>query len=161
MSSIIHGAVASHYPLAAIANWPLTLGRDGARTPLPWSSTQLHAGFGLSTPWLPVSDDHVDLAVDRQENDPNSTLHHTRRAIALRKKFAALRIGKIEFVASDDDLLVFTRGEGNEAILCAFNLGHASAEFPLPEGWHVVEAINGADPETGQLKPLQGLFARR
>src|SRR3546814_1174734 len=32
----------------AIANWPHTLGRDGARTPLPWTSTARNAGFTRS-----------------------------------------------------------------------------------------------------------------
>src|SRR3546814_6085537 len=26
-------------------NWPLTLSRDGARTPLPWAAEAAHAGF--------------------------------------------------------------------------------------------------------------------
>lgn len=145
----------------AIANWPLTLGRDGARTPLPWSSTELNAGFGPSEPWLPVCDDHVGLSVDCQDKAPNSTLNRTRRAIDLRKQFAALRTGKIEFVASSEDLLVFTRGSGADAILCAFNLGHATAHYALPEGWHVVESINGAKPDSGTLQPLEGYLASR
>jgi len=37
----------------AIANWPLTLGRDGARTPLPWDGSVL-GGFTTGTPWLPL-----------------------------------------------------------------------------------------------------------
>ncbi|MBU2417894.1 MAG: alpha-glucosidase, partial [Alphaproteobacteria bacterium] len=37
----------------AIANWPQTLGRDGARTPMPWSADQPHAGFSTAEPWLP------------------------------------------------------------------------------------------------------------
>ena len=32
----------------AIANWPLTLSRDGARTPMPWNDSAC-AGFGSTT----------------------------------------------------------------------------------------------------------------
>jgi alpha-glucosidase len=54
----------------AIANWPQTLGRDGARTPMPWVSTALNAGFSAVEPWLPVDPAHLPLAVDAQEADP-------------------------------------------------------------------------------------------
>ena len=37
----------------AIANWPLTLSRDGARTPMPWEGDKLGLGFSDGTPWLP------------------------------------------------------------------------------------------------------------
>ncbi|HUH23011.1 MAG TPA: alpha-amylase family glycosyl hydrolase, partial [Brevundimonas sp.] len=56
----------------AIANWPRTLGRDGARTPMPWSSSAPHAGFSTVEPWLPIDPRHVDLAVDAQEAEPGS-----------------------------------------------------------------------------------------
>src|SRR3546814_6644539 len=50
-------------------NWPLTLSRDGARTPLPWAAEAAHAGFSDTDPWLPLGADHAALAVDRQEAD--------------------------------------------------------------------------------------------
>ncbi len=34
----------------AIANWPLTLSRDGVRTPMPWDHTAPHGGFTAGTP---------------------------------------------------------------------------------------------------------------
>ena len=37
----------------AIANWPLTLGRDGARTPIPWRSSMAPATNAHA--WLPVA----------------------------------------------------------------------------------------------------------
>src|SRR3546814_17646762 len=48
-------------------NWPLTLSRDGARTPLPWAAEAAHAGFSDTHPWLPLGADHAALALDRQE----------------------------------------------------------------------------------------------
>src|SRR3546814_14751778 len=40
-------------------NWPLTLSRDGARTPLPWAAEAAHAGFSDTDPWLPLGADHA------------------------------------------------------------------------------------------------------
>lgn len=144
----------------ALINWPKTLGRDGARTPLPWQSNAPHAGFGRTEPWLPVSSEHVDLAVDQQESDPSSNLHYTRRAIALRKELEALRTGQINFLETSENLLVFTRGIGPDAVLCAFNLGHRAESFTLTNDWQVVTALNGADGTTGKLEPMQALIAR-
>src|SRR5690606_34626954 len=47
----------------------LGLGRDGARTPMPWNATA-HAGFSTTEPWLPLNQDWPVRNVARQEEDP-------------------------------------------------------------------------------------------
>jgi alpha-glucosidase len=143
----------------AIANWPQTLGRDGARTPMPWTAGVLNAGFSAVEPWLPVDPEHLPLAVDAQEADPASTLHVARRLIALRRAYPALRTGAISFVDTNSPLLIFQRGEGATALLLAFNLGHEAVTWSLPEGWAMIDGVNlGGD---GQMPPCAGLIARR
>jgi alpha-glucosidase len=52
----------------AIANWPQTLGRDGARTPMPWRENAPNAGFSSAAhTWLKCDPAHAAFAVDRQE----------------------------------------------------------------------------------------------
>ncbi len=144
----------------AIANWPQTLGRDGARTPMPWTTEAPHAGFSSAEPWLPIDPRHLPLAVSAQQDDPASTLNLTRRLIALRRRFPALRTGAMAAHDSPDPLLVFERGENDEALLCVFNLGHQAADWSAPDGWRLVEAVN-ASPNQTALPPLAGLlFAR-
>ena len=143
----------------AIANWPQTLGRDGARTPMPWVSSAPNAGFSAVEPWLPVDPEHLSLAVDAQEVDPTSTLHVARRLIALRQRYPALRIGAVNFVETNTPLLIFERGEGGEALLFAFNLGHEAVAWSPPEGWVALESINL--PVDGVMPPCSGLMARR
>jgi alpha-glucosidase len=145
----------------AIANWPLTLGRDGARTPMPWRKEGPHAGFSRSEPWLPVDPTHRALAVDAQEADPSSTLHFTRKAVALRKRYAALRTGAVVFQDAPDPLLVFTRGEGKDALLCAFNLGARAVDWTPPAGWDIVDSVNIGAAAGASLPPLSGVLARR
>ncbi|MES1984764.1 MAG: alpha-amylase family glycosyl hydrolase [Pseudomonadota bacterium] len=130
----------------AIANWPLTLSRDGARTPMPWAADAPWLGFGAAEPWLPVGDDHAALAVDRQEADGASMLAVTRRLLALRQATPALRWGSLEIVEATGDLLVLRRVHGEQAMLCAFNLGSAAMQWTAmhPEGLRVVESVNGA-----------------
>jgi alpha-glucosidase len=144
----------------AIANWPLTLGRDGARTPLPWSDRAPNNAFSDAEPWLPMGDDHGALSVSVQDADPNSTLNWTRKVLELRNTHPALRSGDIEFLDAPEPLLAIVRGEGPGAILCAFNLGHDTAEWAPPAGWRVVTRIN-AGGEFGALAALEGLIAER
>lgn len=144
----------------AIANWPLTLGRDGARTPLPWREQDRFCAFSRSAPWLPHDERHRALAVDVQDADPQSILNWTRTALALRAGRAALRDGAMRFHEVADPLLVFERGAGDAALLCAFNLGHEASPWAVPDGWRVIERVNPGQARGG-LAPLEGLVAER
>ena len=122
---------------------------------MPWRAGAVNAGFSDAEPWLPVDPAHVALAVDRQEGDPASTLALTRRLVALRKGQPALRTGALRRVDAPAPLLVFERGEGEEALLCAFNLGAEPVDWDLPAGWRIVERVG--EP----MAPLSGLVAER
>jgi alpha-glucosidase len=143
----------------AIANWPHTLGRDGARTPMPWQSAAANAGFSTAVPWLPVSPEHLALAVDAQELDPGSQLALTRRLVGLRRRSAALRDGSVLFLEAATDLLVFERCSGVQRVLCAFNLGLSARTWRPSNGeWQILESVGGA--EEWSFPPLSGLIAR-
>lgn len=110
----------------AIRNWPHTLGRDGARTPMAWRSQthEAHAGFTSAQPWLPVDPRHHGLAIDAQNSDPASTLNQIRAFLAYRKTSPTLRLGTLKFVdGSNDQILIFTRYYQDTNLLCLFNLG--------------------------------------
>lgn len=145
----------------AIANWPLTLGRDGARTPMPWRANDAHAGFSAVEPWLPIDPRHRPLAVDRQMDAPDSLLHLTRQLIRLRRDHDALRQGSMTLRnAAHPDLLAFERTFGSQRLLALFNLGHAPCPWPADlTGDAVLWAVNGA--EIGKdLPPLAGLLLK-
>jgi alpha-glucosidase len=91
----------------AIANWPLTLGRDGVRTPMPW---------------LPFGADHGAMAVEVQEGDAASLLHWTRQVLALRRALPALRLGTMRFVTAPAGVIAFERVHDGERLLVAVNL---------------------------------------
>ncbi|WP_332653911.1 alpha-amylase family glycosyl hydrolase [Brevundimonas sp.] len=141
----------------AIANWPQTLGRDGARTPMPWIGDRPHAGFSIAEPWLPVDPRHFALAVDRQEADPSSMLNVTRRLVALRKAHPALTRGDMRMVDIAPGLLAFERVLAGQSLLCVFNLGERSVAWTAPAGWRPVEAVNLEAGSGGALPPMAGL----
>lgn len=143
----------------ALKNWPLTLSRDGARTPMPWHGGARHGGFTEGDPWLPLGPRHVGMAVDRQVADPDSQLHVTRRLLALRRAEPALRLGAIGNWSTDGDLLQFDRWLGDDRIRCLFNFGAA----PIACG----DRMAGTDPifvvgsaDGGHLSPFGALWAR-
>ena len=141
----------------AIANWPQTLGRDGARTPMPWRADEPFAGFSTTEPWLPLDPRHRPLALDRQEQDPASMLHATRRLVALRKTRPALARGEMRLLDSAGEVLCFERSLNGERLLCVFNLGHDAAPWTRPSGFSVVEQVNIGSASPGQLPPMAGL----
>ena len=87
--------------------WPEFKGRDGCRTPMVWDET---GGFSTAKPWLPIPAAHLPLAVVAQEGDPDSLLHHYRRALHLRRDHPALRDASQTDMRAEGDVLSFSRG---------------------------------------------------
>ena len=141
----------------AIANWPLTLSRDGVRTPLPWQADLPHGGFTHGTPWLPLSGRNLIRAIDRQEQDPGSLLHLTRELLALRKREPALRVGAAECRA-EGNLLELRRSHDGERVRCLFNLGEQILPLEPTAQGEVLHANNGATPSS--LPPFAAILVK-
>ena len=142
----------------AIANWPRTLGRDGARTPMPWRADAPHLGFSTAEPWLPHGADHASLAVDRQEADPGSMLHWTRTLLALRRAEPALRLGSVEVLRADQRVLVFEREHRDDCLVVAANLSGEPAEW---DGAGTTPLAAAGEATDAMLQPWAGVIARR
>ncbi|WP_395393839.1 alpha-amylase family glycosyl hydrolase [Novosphingobium sp. BL-8A] len=128
----------------AIANWPLTLSRDGVRTPFPWEDTA-QGGFTSGQPWLPLSAQNLSRAVAVQEADGASLLHFTRHVLSLRKAIPALHHGDLVDCTADGDLLSFERDAGTARVRCLFNLSPEPIDLPEPVEGMIVLSVNGAD----------------
>jgi alpha-glucosidase len=143
----------------AIRNHLTGAGRDGARTPHPWSAQAPNAGFSdADNVWLPVDHRHAALAVDRQEADPASTLSFTRRLLAFRREHPAFRTGDLTFIEAPEDVLAFTRDGEGERLTCLFNLGGETRRVPVAGrvldsglGGHVQGAQVVLPPWTGAV----------
>ena len=126
----------------AIANWPHTLGRDGARTPMPWQANAPQAGFSnANRTWLKLDPVHTGFAVDSQASDPASTLGYARQLLRLRRTHPALVRGDIALIDSPDDILAFLRRDESGAVLCVFNLGEAPVRWSPPAELGSLSAI--------------------
>lgn len=141
----------------AITNWPETLGRDGARTPMPWEGETANsdAGFSIGTPWLPVQDAHRASSVASQEGNPDSVLSLFRAAIALRNSCRVLRLGNIQF-AGKGELLIFDRMLEGRTRRCVFNLGATPLAYDGPTA---AELCVGERPADGIVAPWSGFIS--
>ncbi|MBU6417012.1 MAG: alpha-glucosidase C-terminal domain-containing protein, partial [Xanthomonadaceae bacterium] len=114
-----------------IAFWPQFKGRDGCRTPMPWT-TGAHGGFTTGAPWLPVPQEHLALAVSQQEANDISTLNGFRAFMRWRHAHPALRTGAIRFLDTPEPVLAFTREASGENLLVAFNLSDSRTDLSIP-----------------------------
>ncbi|WP_426173864.1 alpha-amylase family glycosyl hydrolase [Massilia sp. TWR1-2-2] len=117
-----------------ITFWPEFKGRDGCRTPMPWTADAPNAGFTTGKAWLPVDPAHIAQAASRQEVDPDSTLNAARRLIAWRRGQPQLTRGDIVFFDAPEPVLALRRDlAGHAGLLAVFNLGPNAASFSWPE----------------------------
>jgi alpha-glucosidase len=144
----------------AIANWPHTLGRDGARTPMPWAASAPQAGFSSANrTWLKLDPAHVAYAVDNQEAATASTLSYARKILALRRSLPALVSGDITLLDAPEDILAFTRtATGQQDVLCVFNLGDGPAQWSPPAALGKVDVI-ATETLAGNVSSLRHTLA--
>jgi alpha-glucosidase len=107
-----------------ITFWPEFKGRDGCRTPMPWNSTDNHAGFSQETPWLPVPSEHMDLTVAHQQQDLGSTLNHCKALLAWRQQNQTLVQGDIKRLEAPEGVLAFHRFMDEHRVTLVFNLSN-------------------------------------
>jgi alpha-glucosidase len=113
---------------AFFRNPGIDIGRDGCRVPLPWTHEGPSFGFGPDGAHLPQPRSWTSVAVDVQENDPDSTLRLYRDALALRR---VLQTGEhLEWIPSAPDVVHFRRPNGWETVM---NFGTAAVALPAGE----------------------------
>jgi alpha-glucosidase len=137
-----------------IAFWPNFKGRDGCRTPMPWTDDD-RAGFSAEQPWLPIPAAHRAIAVAQQEANERSVLQGFRAFMHWRRTQPLLKFGDIQFIDAPEPVLAFTRSYAGETLLVALNLGSKplSLEFPTLQNLHQIQAPG---PLQGRVQTQQG-----
>jgi alpha-glucosidase len=113
--------------------WPNYKGRDGCRTPMVWQSTASQGAFTSAVrPWLPVPAGHLIRAVDNQDADAGSVLNFYRELIRLRRVHPALVSGDLEPIEAPETVLAYLRTNGDDSVVCAFNMSAEPAKVKIP-----------------------------
>lgn len=116
----------------AIAAYTGGSGRDGARTPMPWTEDGPSAGFSAAADtWLPLDPDHRAFAVSAQAVDAGSMLNFSRRLIAERASSRTLRLGEARAFEMTPGVLAIERWSGEDAWLCVFDLAGKGARLTI------------------------------
>ncbi|MCU1590523.1 MAG: malL [Frankiales bacterium] len=100
------------------------VGRDGCRTPMPWSASGAGHGFTTGEPWLPFGADATTQAVD---NDP-AVLQAYRALLALRRALRPELGTGVTWLESAADVLAFRREGG---LVCVLNTAAEAVDVPL------------------------------
>ncbi|TLP74224.1 glycoside hydrolase family 13 protein [Nesterenkonia sphaerica] len=123
----------------------VSVGRDGCRVPLPWSTSGASFGFGPGEAHLPQPEWFSAHSVEAQEAQADSTLNLYRSALSLRRDLQADET--LEWIESGHrEVLAFRRSNG---WICVTNFGQQPQ--PLPEG----EVLVSSEPFTGDQIPAE------
>jgi len=134
-------------------------GRDGARTPMPWTDAP-GAGFTAAgvEPWLPFGDLAVNVAAQRA--DAGSVLHLVRDLIALRRADDALHAGPYTPLDAPEGAWAYRRGD---RAAVALNLSDAGVVVPGLSGRVEIGTDRARDGEALEgsvaLGPWEGVIA--
>jgi alpha-glucosidase len=96
------------------------------------------------------------MSAETQEANPDSMLAFSRRMIALRKASLALTRGATSLIETPEPVLAFTRTEGEETVLCVFNMSEGSVSFSDPRlpAAHLLEPSTGDATLSGETLSL-------
>lgn len=154
-----------------ITMWPEFKGRDGCRTPMPWSADAADLGFSpdpatAHAPWLPVAETHRALAVDTQDTPPDSLLNFYRKLLHWRKSQPALLDGEMSLLTADAQVLAYTRTCPTQRVLCLFNFSDTAAQWTIPGSCKRARPLSDSgltgshiEDKRITLQPWAGLFA--
>lgn len=137
-------------------------GRDNARTPMQWDSTQ-YAGFTTGKPWLDVNPNYTEINAEQALNDKNSIFYYYKRLIELRQESKILVEGEYRLLfETDPDIFAYLRILGEQKLLIAANFHGKEVEFPLEDtGIRLGKTFihNYEEHKQGKLQPYEAFIA--
>lgn len=120
----------------------LVEGRDGCRTPMPWTAAEPGHGFTTGTPWLPFDAQAAARSVEVESADEGSTLAFYRQALQVRRQLRGSLSREVRWLTAPDGVLSYARAhaEGGD-VVCVLNTGEDPVV--LPEGAVLVASSSG------------------
>ncbi len=95
--------------------------RDNGRTPMQWDSGE-YAGFSTHKPWIEIPGNYSYLNVKEEERDMDSILHYYRKLVALRKQYAVIQEGTVEFLYQEQpEIFAYKRKLQDQELLVVNN----------------------------------------
>ena len=115
-------------PLEQIMDSIRVIGRDNARTPMQWDTTD-YAGFSSAKPWLGVNPNYDAINVESALDDPNSIFYTYQKLVQLRKENSWLVQADFELLETAEKVFAYIRKDGERRFLVVANLSNQEQEF--------------------------------
>ena len=115
-------------PLEQIMDSIRVIGRDNARTPMQWDTTD-YAGFSSAKPWLSVNPNYDSINVESSLDDPNSIFYTYQKLIQIRKENSWLVQADFELLETAEKVFAYIRKDGERRFLVVVNLSSQEQEF--------------------------------
>jgi alpha-glucosidase/glucan 1,6-alpha-glucosidase len=146
------------------------LARDHARLPMQWSAAD-NAGFShpsSTKPWMRPHDNHKEVNVQVQQDDPSSVLSFWKQMIQLRKEYAEFFVFGIFELLDEQNGKIFTylKTSKEQCMLVVLNFSEEPQPFQKPMELQnrnltlLVSNIGKTVSEGWALQPYEGrIFA--
>lgn len=106
--------------------------RDNGRSPMQWDCRK-YAGFSECEPWIGIPDNYKYINAAAEEQDPDSILNYYRKLIHLRKQYAVIQNGTIEFLYQEQsEIFGYKRLSGKQELIVVNNLTGKEVELQDP-----------------------------
>ena len=132
------------------------IGRDNARTPMQWDSSQ-NAGFSTADKtWLPVNPNYTEINVQAALDNPDSIFYTYQKLIKLRKENDWLIDADFELLETADKVFAYLRKTAEETYLVVANLSDQAQAFETNFAYQktIISNITElTDFENHQLQP--------
>lgn len=145
------------YPSENILTSINAKGRDNARRPIPWDSSE-NGGFTNGTPWLALNPHFDEINVADTLAQENSIFYTYQKLIQLRKANPIIVWGDFHLLDTAEKVFAYTRSYQNQQWLIVVNLSDQEQIFQLEQDYDEV-VISNLEHVPGNLREGVSLSA--
>ena len=116
-------------------------GRDNARTPMQWDSTE-NAGFTTGKPWLKVNKNYKFINAEDCLQDKDSIFYHYKKIINIRKHNDTIIYGNYKLLLPEDkNVFAYSRELNGDKIVVVCNFYNKEINLNFKEDFNNVEIL--------------------
>ena len=116
-------------------------GRDNARTPMQWDSTE-NAGFTTGKPWLKVNKNYKFINAEDCLQDKDSIFYHYKKLIDIRKHNDTIIYGDYKLLLPEDkNVFAYRRELNGDKIVVVCNFYNKEVNLNFNEDFNNVEIL--------------------
>ena len=116
-------------------------GRDNARTPMQWDSTE-NAGFTTGKPWLKVNKNYKFINAEDCLQDKDSIFYHYKKLINIRKHNDTIIYGDYKLLLPEDkNVFAYSRELNGDKIVVVCNFYNKEINLDFKEDFNNVEIL--------------------